>query len=863
MPEQPPRLGTKILAVLTAGNREFAADLHFLYLERCNAVGGLRAGLWYWKQLIWFALLRPISPGNLHSGNKRKASSMDHLIQDISFSLRSLLRQKSFAVVVLLTLVLGIGMNTAIFSILYGALYRPLEYRSPEELIQVGRTRTEVANALLPVSIPMFLDMQSDLGSLAGFEAYTGSTALLGIGSDSKLAQGTRVTGGMFNLLGVPALLGRGLVPSDGDLGSEKVVVLSDEMWRSSFGSDPSIVGTVVNLSEEPHTVVGVMPAGFKTGNGLFWVPFQWTDEQKSTNRGSNFLRIHARVPDGSDLTRISEELDVKWRNLGARFQDSYDESGMAAMPLLDYKMRRSRGGLTMLGGAVGLVLLIACVNVINLLMVRNEARQKEITVRAALGASRARIVKQLLTESFVVSGVGGVLGVVTAAIALRAMLQMFGDQIPRADEIGLDSSVLLFSVALTLITGLLVGIVPAMRAGGGSDQLRSSRGATGRVSYLQRSLIVTEVALALMLVTGTGLLVKSFWVATSANLGLAANNILAANIFLPSAKYPDGEQRRSFFTELKERLEATPGIEGTAMTSMVPIRNFGFNVNRVEVDGEPDRFATFVEFRSVTPDYFDTMGIPVLQGRVFANPGEEDSRREIVINQELSDQLFPDGDAVGRRLARNGGLEIVGVVGNVKQYGPDRRQPPGWYQPTRTASNLMIRTAGSAGDFVANLRGIVASVDPDASVFRLATMDQIVSESLGPRRFQLILLTIFAGVALSLGTVGIYGVLSYSVERRTKEIGVRLALGALPSAVIRDVVVGGGVLVALGVVVGLGGSFAMQRFITGLLYGVEGVDLTVYAAVSAVLLTVSLLAAVQPARRAASVDPVQVLRDE
>jgi predicted permease len=612
--------------------------------------------------------------------------------------------------------------------------------------------------------------------------------------------------------------------------------------------------------------VIGVMPPTFNFARAALWVPYEWSDAARAT-RGSNFLRIYARLTSGTTVAQATEELERVWAPMREEFPAGNEETGLAAIALQELAGRASRTPLYIIAGAALCLLLIACANVANLTLVRAEHRQREVSVRSALGAARSRIARQFLTEGVLLGVAGGAIGIWVAYFGVRALLATFGAAVPRVQEIGIHPPVLLFTLGASVATGILVGLFPALRSRPDHDVLREgSRGGTARFTGFGKVLVIVEIALALMLVTGAGLLLKSYDRATRSELGFVATEVVAANLWFPSSRYPDNAPMGAFMEQLQARLEARPEIRGTALSSMVPVREFGNNWTEMRAVGRPDVKASFVENRRVTPDFFSTLGIPLLGGRlptdVEAGP---DGAPVVVINETLARQLFGDGDAVGERLAASDTWqpEIIGVVSDLRDFGPDQLPRPTIYSPTSFASNLIVRTSASAGTAADIVRAAIRAIDPEVQLVRIQHMNEIVDSALSSRRFQLTLIGVFAVTALLLACVGIYGVLSYTVSRQTREIGVRMALGARASGVAAFIAWRGGRLALAGVVLGLAGALAVRRVIASQLFEVDAFDPGVYLGVATILLAVAGAACFLPARRAANVEPTQALRME
>lgn len=614
--------------------------------------------------------------------------------------------------------------------------------------------------------------------------------------------------------------------------------------------------------------MIGVTREGFEivARRDRLWVPFQWS-ESALASRQSNYLQIYGRLAAGVDLTNGIAELNTEWRLLGQENADSFDDSGMSATGLLNAWVEDSRAPLFLLAGAVGMVLLIACVNVANLMLARAEARQRELAIRTALGAGRRRLVRQLLTEGMVLSVSGGVIGMIGAWAGVHVLLSTFGNAVPRADEIGVQGIALAFGLLLSLGTGIVVGLVPAVQARPDHFALQEGSRSSVRTTAVRQALIVAEISLALMLVVGAGLFLRSFWEARQEELGFQREGLLVINTWLPPSRYDDAVQASVFYDHFAAELLALPQVRDVGLTNMVPIRQFGTNYTRVTAVGDPDRYASFVEVRRVSPEYFSTLGVPLVRGRMLTDQDTVAARPVIVINQQLAGLLFADQDPIGRQLdfgpQGNSRPEIIGVVGNVKAFGPDREVRPIFYYTSTNASNIVIRTAGDPLDVVPTVRQVAARIDPEVVIYRTERMTDIIDRSLGDRQFQLTLLVLFAGVALALGAVGIYGVMSYLVTQRTREFGVRIALGATTGSVLSLVLRQAGLLAAIGIGIGLLGAFALRRTIENLVFNVSPADPITYAVVATLLAAVAVAACLVPARRAAAVPPMVALREE
>jgi predicted permease len=805
---------------------------------------------------------------------RRSGGSMSRVAEDLRFGIRFLRRNPAFTVVVLLTLALGIGMNTAVYSVLYAVLYAPLPYAQSEGLVRVGRTHPSIPGAILPLSPANWLDLRTRVASIAPIEAELTQGFVLTDRGDAVRVQGGLLSVGFFDLLGVPAAQGRTFAAGDGEPGAAGVVVLSDGFWRGQMGGDAGIVGKTIRLDDKPHTVIGVMPPGFTLSQASLWVALRLSDPapwcggatcpaQKDV-RGSNYLRLYSRLGPGVEARRAAVELEAAWRPLRDAFPGGNEGTGFTAATLREILVRSTRTPLLILAGAALFVLLIACANVANLMMVRAERRQREVGVRAALGAGRGRLARQFLTESVLISGLGGVIGVFVAWAGVRALVATFTTAVPRYTTVGINLPVLGFTLLAALATGILVGLVPAWRGRPDFSTLREgSRGGTARFTRTGRALVVAEVALAIMLVTSAGLLLKSYARAVHSDLGFDADGLVTASFWFPPAKYGDGDQRRVFFEQLTQRLDGHPDVRGVALSSMVPIREFGNNYTEIGVVGR-DTKASFVENRYVTPPFFAMMQIRLLQGRNFTDEeARSGSGASVLINRTLAHQLFGDADPLGWKLTINAQPEIIGVVDDVRDFGPDQTPRPTMYFASTSVSNLLVRTRADAAGVTALLRDVTRQLDPGVALLSVQSMSEILDTALAGRRFQLTLIGVFAATALVLACVGIYGVLSYSVERQTREIGVRMALGARAAQVAGQVAWRGGRLAVLGVAFGVGGALALRSAIASQLFDVRSFDPLVYFGVCGLLLLVAAVACLIPARRAATIHPVRALNTE
>jgi putative ABC transport system permease protein len=815
---------------------------------------------------------------------------MDSLLQDIRYSLRRLAKSPGFALVVVLTLALGIGANTAIFSAVNAVLLRPLGYADPDRLVTIEHLYPSLGGLKAPVSVPGFRDYQALGRSFESMAVESGWAANLTGQGEPVRVPGARVTGRFFGTLGVPALLGRGLLPGEDSTGREHVVVLSHGLWQRLFGGDPRIVGRSLSLNGESYQVVGVMPEGFRdffNRNVDLWAPLVFEPSQFGDDRRTNeFLNLTARVRPGVPLEQAAAELRSLAQQLKQRYPDNYPSDWTLLLtPLAQRSVGTVRPALLVLLGAVGFVLLIACANVANLLLARAAARSKEIAVRTALGASRDRLIRQLLTESVLLSLVGGLLGLLLAYWGVRSVVAVNPGQLPRADEIGIDAPVMAFTLFVSLLTGLLFGLAPALHAssadlhgvlkegGRGSAGDRAGQG-------LRRTLVVAEVALALTLLTGSGLLLKSFARLQGVDPGFDPDHLLTFNLSLPPGRYPADTQQAAFFDQLLPALASVPGVRAVGGTSVMP---FGGNwaTGSFEIEGyqaPPKQPGPWGDIRIVSPGFFETLRIPLRQGRLLAVEDRAGGRRVAVIDDEFVRRYWPGQDPLGKRItfgppagvtdtSAREWIDVVGVVGHTKHEGLDAEARVQVYLPYRQQPvaflTVAARTAGDPAAYANQMRRAVQTVDPDQPIANLRTMDELIGQSVGQRRLSMLLLSLFSGIALVLASVGIYGLMSYSVAQRSRELGVRIALGAARADVLRLVLRQGMSLALTGIVIGVGAAFGLTRLIESQLYGVRATDPGTFLGVAALLGLTALAANIVPALRATRVDPAVVLREE
>jgi predicted permease len=814
---------------------------------------------------------------------------MDTLLQDLRYSLRRLAKSPGFTAIVVLTLALGIGANTAIFSAVNAVLLRPLPYGEPERLVTIEHLYPSLEMEA-PVSVPGFLDYQRRSRSFASMAVQTGWQAnLTGIDEPVRM-QGQLVTGRFFATLQVPALLGRTLQPGEDSVGREHVAVLSHDAWQRIFGGARDIVGRSLTLNGESYRVVGVMPEGFRdffNRDAEIWAPLVFRPEQMTDeNRTSEFLNLTARMRPGVPLEQAAGEIRTLAEQLKRDHPDSYPPDwSLLVTPLGIQATGSIRPALLVLLGAVGFVLLIACANVANLLLARAAARAKEVAVRTALGATRERLLRQLLTESLLVSLAGGAVGLLLAYAGVRTLVAMDVGNLPRSDEIGIDGIVTVFTLLVSLLAGVLFGLAPAIHTATPNLHGALKEGGRGttvdRGSHtLRRSLVVTEVALALTLLTGAGLLLKSFARLQRVDPGFDPSSLLTFNLSLPETRYPSDTAQAALFDQVLPAIARIPGVIGVGGTSVMP---FGGSWSTASFDIEgyqppEDQPGPWGDIRIVSPTFFETLRIPLLRGRYLSEDDRESTRPVAVIDQEFVRRYWPNEDPIGKRFTfgppdgatdttQNEWIEVVGVVGHTAHEGLDADARLQLYLSYRQMQlpfmAIAVRTRGHPDRYVNLVREAVRSVDPDQPISGVANMDELLSRSVGQRRLSMMLLSLFSGIALVLASIGIYGVMSYSVTQRSRELGVRIALGADRSDVLRLVLRQGMGLALLGIGIGLAAALGLTRLIESQLYGIAATDPATFALVAAVLAATALLANLVPAIRAMRMDPAVVLREE
>ena len=808
----------------------------------------------------------------------------DRMRQDIRFAMRQLIRDPGFTLVTVLTLALGIGSTTAIFSVVDGVLLRPLPFPEPHELTVVWADWSRRGGPVDEwVNFPNYHDLKERSRTLETVGAWDGGSATLTGQSEPEEVVFGSVSHGMFSeVLVASPTLGRGFLAEDDLPNAPGTVILTDGFWRRVMGADPTVVGSALILNDVPRTILGVMAPDFDPPfmeDAEIWIPMQWDISANGCGRGGACLRAVARLAQGTTLDEARVEADEIGRQLQEEYPDTNLNTGFTLRSLRNDMVADARTGLLVLLSAVGFVLLIACVNVANLLMARATGRASELSIRTALGAGRGQLVNQLLVESALLAVLGGALGLAVAFLGTDVLIALAPPEIPRIEDVSVDGSVLLFASASVVMAGLLFGVIPSLRgaASGIGDGLReggsrSSRGIRG--IRARGALVSGQIALALILLVGAGLLVRSFQNLRTRDLGFRPEGVLTMQIGLPSTRYPDADARRSFRPILEGSLAALPGVTSVGLTSWLPLTGFGSDTG-FNIEGRPlppPGQNQSVWFRRVSSGYLDTMGMRLVSGRWLGESDDQNSPPVVVINDGLARRFFPDVDPVGQRLNMGNResptwREIVGVVAEARYFGIRGDSRDALYLPYDQAPVgsffVALRSTRDLKALSGELRGAVAELDPLLAVARLRPMESLVAGALGPDRFVTVLLMLFSGAALTLAVVGLYGVVSYGVGLRFREMGVRMALGA-KGGDIRGLVLRSSLgPVALGLAVGLIGGAILTRLMENLLFGVSATDPWTFSLVTLILSGVAAFASLVPARRAARVDPIQVLRAE
>jgi len=808
---------------------------------------------------------------------------METLLHDLRYAVRILTKNKAFTLVAVFALALGIGANTAIFSVVNAVLLRQLPYPLPDRLVMAWETEKSGAPTL--VSPGNFADWSEQNESFQQIAALRGWDANLSGVDEPERFRGAMGTARLFEVLGVAPMLGRTFSHDEDQPGSNRVVVLSYGLWKQRFGSDPQIVGRTVTINGIARAIIGVMPAHFRlpivtigksSEQTEIWTPWVM-DSSYRKRRDVGQLLVIARLNQGATVEQARAELSaISYRSNPTPAADQRLEAQV--VPLHQSLVGDVRPALLLLLGAVAFVLLIACANVANLLLARGAARQKEMAIRAALGAGRRRMIRQLLTESTLLALTGGVIGLLFALWSIDALVALSPADLPRLEDIGIDLRVLGFTLVVSLLTGVVFGLAPAWQSSR-TDLNKSLKEGDGTSTAgfgrrrLRNLLVISELAVAVVLLVGAGLMIKSFVRLINVDAGFDAQNVLTLAVSLPGAKYPESEHQRAFFQQLILRMESLTGVRSAGAVSAVPLTGWQ-NKTSFAIDGRREMSQT-EELHAASPGYFEAMGIPLLRGRTFTEQDQINAERVVIVSEGLAHRYWLAEDPIGKRIQLGGDVHepwrtIVGIVGDIKQSGLDSESTREYYisylQDTwgmTSDMTVVMRTVDNPLSLVSGARSQVRALDKDLPAYNIRTMEELRAVSAASRRFQMILLGSFGALALLLAAVGLYGVMSYSVTQRRHEIGIRMALGARSRDVLKLVVSQGLALTVAGVILGLIGSFALSRLIASLLYAVSPTDPSTFIVVPLLLGAVALLACYLPARRASKTDPMIALRYE
>jgi predicted permease len=806
---------------------------------------------------------------------------LDSLRQDLAYAARRLAKSPGFTLVAALTLALGIGGTSAIFSVVSAVLLRPLPFPEPDRLVEVDQ---EWKGKPVSYHSPMnFLDVEAQARTIERMAATdTGGVTLTGKGAATRL-EGGMVSASFFDVLRVPPVLGRGFLPGENEPGRDKVVVLGHALWRDRFGAEPEIVGQTIELDRETRTVVGIAPPGFSFPEGTeLWIPIQYDEIFRTKSRGAWYITVVGRLAPGATLEGAREEVSTIAARLAQQYPEANEGVGGTVRSLHEATVGDARRSLVVLLGAVALVLLVACVNVANLLLARVSGRESELAVRAALGAGRGRLVAQLFTESLLLAAVGGTLGVLLAGVIVDGLLALSPEGVPRLAEVRIDRGVLAFAALLSALTSVAFGALPALHVSrrATSQALRQgSRGIMGGARVgVRGSLVVGQIALAMVLLAGSGLLLRSFTLLRQVDPGFEARSALTFRVSLPESAYSDDDKMLAFHRDLEARLRALPGVRDVGAVSGLPPASGVFQIS-FTIDGRPEpppAQQPTLQVAIASASYMKTMGIELVRGRGFDVRDDSKAPQVVLLSEAAVRKHFPDEDPIGKRInlglgrgpgKPKAGGEVVGVVRDVKQLGLGKDSPPGIYLPyaqyPAQSMAVVLRTDVPPRSLAVAAESAVHELDPLLPVARLATLEEVIARSISQPRFYTLLLGSFAASGLFLAALGLFGVMSYAVAQRTRELAVRVALGArhqeLRRMVLREALVLGGIGLALG----LGGALAVSRALTTLLYSVSPHDPATLAAMGALLLLTTLVAGYLPARRATRVDPVVALRAE
>ena len=818
----------------------------------------------------------------------------NHMLQELKFAVRSLLKTPGFTAVALITLALAIAANTAVFSLVNALLIKPLPFKDPQKLVLLFEKFSAMGLDQIPVSVPEYLDYEKQLTSYEGIGAFTFSSFNLTGGDMPERIQGAVATPSVFQVLGVQPIKGRLFHNDEIGEGKDGVILVSERLWRRRFNSDPQLVGQQLQINGRSFSVIGIMPASFEFPLPLFgvqgatfaeradiWKPVAFT-EQEQKARGSRSYGVVGRLKPGISLKQAQAELDTVIASWFPLYPNNYEAStkfGAELYAFQDLVVGPMRGALWILLGAVGVVLLIACANLTTMLLARAGARERETAIRLALGAGRTQLIRQMLSESLLLAVVGAFAGVMLAYWGIDLLRSIGAQTVPRIGEVSVDLRVLLVTLGVSVGTGIIFGLVPALASGKPELTEALKEGGRGSTSGVRRNrirnaLVIGEVAVALVLLVGAGLLLKSFARLQSVDPGFNPKNVLTMEIALPLLKYPAGKPVTDFFAEATRRVKTLPGVEAASFTTILPLSgtNSDSSFSIEGFDSAAQKVYPDEEIRTVTPEYFSALKVPLLRGRFFNESDQPDAPWVVIVNKTFAEKWWPNQDAIGKRIAFGNPtapdvkwITVVGVVGDMRHRGLDAEPKPEFYFPhgqTRVNRNMIltVRSTQDPRSLTSSIRREISAIDADLPVANVRTLEQVTADSIAPRRLSVVLIAVFAAVALVLASVGIYGVMSFLVVQRTHELGVRMALGAQRGDVFMLVLGRAAKLVAIGSAIGLVLAVISSRALRSMLYNVAALDVSTFALVTIALAFVALLASYIPARRATKADPMIAL---
>lgn len=806
---------------------------------------------------------------------------MDQLIQDIRYAFRMMFKNPGFTLVALITLALGIGANTAIFSLVNGLLLRPLPYGNPDRIVMVWQDYRERTGRDKEWTSPdTFFDWRDQNHSFESISVIDGWLPTI-LGAEPEQIPGATVTYNMFSVLGVSPAIGRTFVAEEDKPNGRKVVILSDGLWKRRFAGDRNAIGKDILINGGKYSVIGVMPPKFEfpmEPSAQIWTPMQ-VDSTNSCGRDCITLRSIARLKPGITLAQAKSDMNLVAQRLQQQYPEQYRNVGITLTPLQEQLTEEIRPALLVLLAAVGLVLLITCANVANLLLVRASGRKSEIAIRSALGAGKSRLRRQLITENMLLALIGGALGIFLGVIGIDILIRLLPEDLPiiGIQNVGVDLRVLIFTLGISVATGLIFGLIPILqftdsKVGESLKEGGRNRLGTGN-SKIRSFLVVSEVAFALMLLIGAALLMKSFLRLMNVNPGFQTQNVLTMQLNLPDSRYAEQVQIRDFYSQLLEKIKSLPGVINAGTTNALPLGGSNTDTNfLIEGQSPEGRKDQAVWFQLISDQYLQTMGIRLMKGRYFTDEDNFDAPRVVIVTETFARRYFPGGDAIGKRLNFNNPQkpvwrEIIGIASDVKQFGLNKETPIAIYLHQKQSASpfvtLAVRTSTNPLNLASEIRSQVWSIDKNLAVSNVQTMEQVVVKTVNTPRITLSLIGTFAAAALLLAALGLYGVVSYSAAQRTNEIGIRMALGARENDVLKMVVGQGMTLAAIGVVIGLIGAYALTHLMSKLLFGVSATDPLIFVTIAGLLALIALIASYIPAHRASKIDPVIALRYE